>query len=46
MSELPPYDFQVWFKGSQKPIKMFGFDEQHIKDQCENKKPIKIKRIK
>ena len=46
MAELPPYDFQVWFKGSKKPSKMFGFDEQHIKDQCENKKPTKIKRIK
>jgi hypothetical protein len=43
---LPPYDFQVWFKGSKKPVKMFGFSEQHIKDQCENKKPIKIKRTK
>ena len=44
--EIPPYDYHVWFKGSKNPVYMFGFDEQHIKDQCENKKPIKIKRLK
>lgn len=43
---LPPYDYHVWFKGSRKPVYMFGFSEQHIKDQCEGKTPIKIKRIK
>jgi len=42
----PPYDYHVWFKNSGKPVYMFGFDEQHIKNQCENKKPIKIKRLK
>ena len=43
---LPPYDYHVWFKGSKRPVYMFGFSEQHIKDQCEDKKPIKIKKIK
>jgi len=44
--EIPPYDFHVWFKGSQKPVYMSGFDEDHIKNQCETRKPIKIKRVK
>lgn len=43
---IPPYDFHVWFKGSRKPVYMFGFDETHIKNQCGHKKPVKIKRIK
>ena len=45
-SELPPYDYHVWFKGNKKPVRMFGFSEQHIKDQCETKRPIKIKRLR
>jgi hypothetical protein len=43
-SKIPPYDYHVWFKGSKKPILMAGMHEDHIRWQCENKTPIKIKR--
>ena len=44
-NKIPPYDYHVWFKGSKKPIHMTGMHEDHIRWQCENKVPIKIKRI-
>lgn len=43
--DVPPYDFHVWFKGSKKPVYMYGFDEEHIRAMCKIK-PVKIKRIK
>jgi hypothetical protein len=43
--EIPPYDYHVWFKGSKKPVLMYGFDEDHIRAMCKTK-PDKIKRIK
>jgi len=46
MAETPPYDYHVWFKGSREPVYMFGFNEQHIKHQCEDRTPVKIKRLK
>ena len=42
---IPPYDYQVWFKGSRQPILMAGMHEDHIRWQCDPKKPVKIKRI-
>ena len=42
---IPPYDYQVWFKGSKRPILMSAMHEDHIRWQCESKIPIKIKRI-
>jgi hypothetical protein len=42
---IPPYDYQVWFKGSRRPILMAGMHEDHIRWQCDPKIPIKIKRI-
>ena len=43
--KIPPYDYQVWFKGSRRPIPMAGMHEDHIRWQCDPKKPTKIKRI-
>ena len=43
--KIPPYDYQVWFKGSRRPIRMAGMHEDHIRWQCDPKKPTKIKRI-
>ena len=43
--DIPPYLYRVWFKGDQKPVKMIGFDEDHIRGQC-NAKPVKIQKIK
>ena len=44
-TEIPPYDYHGWFKGTKKPIHMAGMHEDHIRWQCEDKTPIKIKRI-
>jgi len=44
-NKIPPYDYQVWFKGSKRPIMMEGMHEDHIRWQCDPKKPTKIKRI-
>ena len=44
-TEIPPYDYQVWFKGSKKPIHMYGMHEDHIRWQSDPKVPVKIKRI-
>ena len=43
--KIPPYDYQVWFKGSRRPILMAGMHEDHIRWQSDPKVPIKIKRI-
>jgi hypothetical protein len=42
---IPPYDYQVWFKGSRRPILMAGMHEDHIRWQSDPKVPVKIKRI-
>ena len=42
---IPPYDYQVWFKGSRQPILMAGMHEDHIRWQSDPKVPVKIKRI-
>ena len=38
---IPPYDYQVWFKGSRRPILMAGMHEDHIRWQSDPKVPIK-----
>jgi hypothetical protein len=43
--EHPPFEWQVWLKGTKKPIMMSAFDLQHIQDQCENKKVVMAKRL-
>ena len=40
-----PWMWQVWLKGTRKPIMMSAFDLQHIQDQCENKKVVMAKRL-
>ena len=40
-----PWMWQVWLKGTRKPIMMIAFDLQHIQDQCENKKVVMAKRL-
>jgi hypothetical protein len=44
-TEIPPYDYHVWFKGSKKPVHMYGMHEDHIRWQSDPKVPVKIKRI-
>ena len=46
-SEIPPFMWQVWFKGNKKPIMMSGFDESHIRVMClpNPAKVIKVKRM-
>ena len=44
-TEIPPYDYHVWFKGSKKPVHMAGMHEDHIRWQSDPKVPVKIKRI-
>ena len=44
-TEIPPYDYHVWFKGARKPIHMAGMHEDHIRWQSDPKVPVKIKRI-
>ena len=44
-TEIPPYDYHVWFKGSKKPVHMAGMHEDHIHWQSDPKVPVKIKRI-
>ena len=43
--EIPPFMWQVWFKGNRKPIEMSGFDEEHIKLMCGPAKVVKVKRM-
>ena len=38
---IGPFVWQVWVKGSQKPIRVIAFNLQHIKDQLEGKKVTK-----
>lgn len=40
-----PWVWHAWVKGSKKPLRMVAFDPDHIKDQLENKKVIKVKRL-
>ena len=44
-SDIPPFMWQVWFKGNKKPIEMSGFDEDHIRLMCGPGKIVKIKRM-
>ena len=44
-TEIPPYDYHVWFKGTKKPVHMYGMHEDHIRWQTDPKVPVKIKRI-
>ena len=39
---IGPFVWQVWVKGSQKPIRVIAFNLQHIKDQLEGKKVTKV----
>ena len=43
--ELGPFVWHVWFKGSGQAERFVAFDEEHIKDQCENRTPIVIERV-
>jgi hypothetical protein len=43
--EIPPFMWQVWFKGNKKPIEMSGFDESHIRLMCGPGKVVKVKRM-
>ena len=41
--EIPPFMWQVWFKGNKKPMEMSGFDEEHIRLMCGPGKVVKVK---
>ena len=43
--EIPPFMWQVWFKGNKKPIEMSGFDEDHIRLMCGPGKVVKVKKM-
>jgi len=43
--ELGPFVWHVWFKGSGQAERFVAFDEEHIKDQCEDRTPIVIERV-
>ena len=43
---IGPFVWQVWVKGSQKPIRVIAFNLQHIKDQLEGKKVTKATKEK
>lgn len=43
--KIGPWVWQVWQKGSKKPLRMIAFDHQHIKDQLEGKQIIKAKKL-
>jgi len=38
---IGPFVWQVWVKGSQKPVRVVAFDIDHIKNQLEGKKVLK-----
>ena len=40
-----PWLWQVWVKGTKKPLRMIAFDIQHIKDQLEGKTFVKAKQV-
>ena len=43
--EIGPFVWHVWFKGSGQAERFVAFDEEHIKDQCEDRTPIVIERV-
>ena len=43
---IGPFVWQVWVKGSRKPIRLVAFDFQHIKNQLEGKDVIKAQKEK
>ena len=43
---IGPFVWQVWVKGTKKPIRVVAFDLQHIKDQLEGKAVIKAQKEK
>ena len=43
---IGPFLWQVWVKGSQKPIRVIAFDLRHIKNQLEGKAVIKAQKEK
>ena len=43
---IGPFVWQVWVKGSQKPIRVVAFDLQHIKNQLQGKAVIKAQKEK
>jgi len=43
---IGPFVWQVWVKGSRKPIRVVAFDFQHIKNQLEGKAVIKAQKEK
>jgi hypothetical protein len=43
---IGPFVWQVWVKGSQKPIRVVAFDIQHIKNQLQGKAVIKAQKEK
>ena len=43
---IGPFVWQVWVKGSRKPIRVIAFDLRHIKNQLEGKAVIKAQKEK
>ena len=43
---IGPFVWQVWVKGTKKPVRVVAFDLQHIKNQLEGKAVIKAQKEK
>ena len=42
---IGPWLWQVWVKGTRKPLRMIAFDIQHIKNQLEGQTFVKAKQV-
>ena len=42
---IGPFVWQVWVKGSKKPVRVVAFDLEHIKNQLEGKTVTKAKKL-
>ena len=42
---IGPWLWQVWVKGTRKPLRMIAFDLQHIKNQLEGQTFVKAKQV-
>jgi hypothetical protein len=39
---IGPFVWHVWVKGSKRPIRMTAFDQEHVKDQLEDRLIVKV----
>ena len=39
---IGPFVWHVWVKGSKKPIRVVAFDQEHVKNQLEDRVIVKV----